>query len=138
MRLRKLHLSDFPVASIAPLWVVVPRRDASRVLLGLGGGVCSQSLLSCLALASRMDYSPPGSSPGNFPGKNTGVVCHFLLQGLFLTQESNPDLLLYRQILYQLSYEGLILNYTNCKEFYLLIKSFKEEKSHILLIVMYS
>ena len=92
MRLRKLHLSDFPVASIAPLWVVVPRRDASRVLLGLGGGVCSQSLLSCLALASRMDYSPPGSSPGNFPGKNTGVVCHFLLQGIFLAQGMNPGL----------------------------------------------
>ena len=32
--------------------------------------------------------------------------CHFLLQGIFLTQESNPGLLHYRQILYQLSYEG--------------------------------
>ena len=27
------------------------------------------------------------------PGKNTGVGCHFLLQGVFLTQESNPLLL---------------------------------------------
>ena len=27
--------------------------------------------------------------PWNFPGKNTGVGCHFLLQGLFLTQGSN-------------------------------------------------
>ena len=26
----------------------------------------------------------------NFPGKNTGVGCHFLLQGLFLTLGSNP------------------------------------------------
>jgi len=25
----------------------------------------------------------------NFPGRNTGVGCHFLLQGIFLTQE-NP------------------------------------------------
>ena len=24
--------------------------------------------------------------PWNFPGKNTGVVCHFLLQGIFPTQ----------------------------------------------------
>ena len=62
----------------------------------------------------------------------------FLGKGIFLTQESNPDLLLYSQILYQLSYEGLVLNYINCKEFYLLIKAFKEEKSHILLIVIYS
>ena len=71
-------------------------------------------------------------------GKKTGVVCHFLLQGIFLTQESKLDLLLYRQILYQLSCEGLVLNYINCKEFYLLIKAFKEEKSHVLLIVIYS
>ena len=29
----------------------------------------------------------------NSPGKNTGVGCHFLLQGIFLTQGSNPRLL---------------------------------------------
>ena len=33
-----------------------------------------------------MDRSPPGSS--NSPGKNTGVGCHFLLQGIFPTQGS--------------------------------------------------
>ena len=32
-------------------------------------------------------------SPWDFPGKNTGVSCYFLLQGIFLTQESNPHLL---------------------------------------------
>ena len=31
--------------------------------------------------------------PWNFPGKNAGVGCHFLLQGIFLTQGSNPHLL---------------------------------------------
>ena len=40
------------------------------------------------------------------PGKNTGVGCHPLLQGIFLTQESNPGLLHCRQILYHLSYQG--------------------------------
>ena len=30
--------------------------------------------------------------PWGFPGKNTGVGCHGLLQGLFLTQGSNPHL----------------------------------------------
>ena len=39
----------------------------------------------------------------NFPGKNTGVGCLFLLQGIFLTQKSNsrfPHRLRCRQILY--------------------------------------
>ena len=31
--------------------------------------------------------------PWDFPGKNTGVGCHFLLQEIFLTQGSNPGLL---------------------------------------------
>ena len=31
--------------------------------------------------------------PWNFPGKNTGVGCHALLQGIFRTQGSNPSLL---------------------------------------------
>ena len=29
----------------------------------------------------------------DFPGKNTGMGCHFLLQGIFLTQALNPGLL---------------------------------------------
>ena len=42
----------------------------------------------------------------NSPSKSTGVGCYFLLQGLFLTQGSNPGLLHCMQILYQLSHEG--------------------------------
>ena len=42
----------------------------------------------------------------NFPGKNTGVGSHFLLQGHFPTQGLNLELLLYRQILYHLSHQG--------------------------------
>ena len=38
--------------------------------------------------------------PWDFPGKNTGVDCHALFQGLFLTQGLNPGLLLGRFILY--------------------------------------
>ena len=38
--------------------------------------------------------------PWNFPGKNTRISCHFLLQGIFPTQGSNPCLLHWRQILY--------------------------------------
>ena len=43
------------------------------------------------------------------PGRNTGVGCHALLQGIFLNQGMNPNLphlLRCRQILYPLSYPG--------------------------------
>ena len=39
-------------------------------------------------------------SPWDSPGKNTGRGSHSPLQGIFLTQISNPGLLHYRQILY--------------------------------------
>ena len=52
-------------------------------------------------------YSLP-SEPQGKP-KNTGVGCHSLLQGIFLTQELNWGLLHGRQILYQLSYHFQIL-----------------------------
>ena len=64
---------------------------------------------SCPTLCGPGDCSPPGSSVyGDSPGKNTRVGCHFLLQGIFLTQELNPCLLCLlhcRQILYWLSHQ---------------------------------
>ena len=36
----------------------------------------------------------------NFPGKNTGVGCHFLLQGILPTQGLNSCLQYCRRILY--------------------------------------
>ena len=48
---------------------------------------------SCLTLHSPMDCSPPGSSTRDFPGKNTGVACHFLLQWVFPTKGSDQCLL---------------------------------------------
>ena len=38
--------------------------------------------------------------------------CHFLLQGIFLTQESNPGLLNCRQTLYRLSLSLKLKNYS--------------------------
>ena len=50
---------------------------------------------------------PTGCSPPGFfvygISQATGAGCHFLLQGVFLTQGSNQGLLHCRQILYQLS-----------------------------------
>ena len=49
------------------------------------------------------------SLPSEPRGKpmNTGVGSLSLLQGIFLTQRLNQDLLHCRQILYQLSYQGI-------------------------------
>ena len=54
-----------------------------------------------------MDYSSPGSSVHRDSlGKDTGVGCHFLLQGIFPSQGSNPGLPHCRGILYCLSHQG--------------------------------
>ena len=44
--------------------------------------------------------------PWDFPGKDTGVGCYFLLQGIFPIQGLNMGLLHCRQILYLLNYKG--------------------------------
>ena len=62
------------------------------------------AIQSCPTLCDTRDCSPPSSScPRNSPGKNTGMGCHSLLQGIFLTQGQNPGLLHCRQIPYHLS-----------------------------------
>ena len=61
---------------------------------------------SCPTLCDIMNCSPLGSSVhGDSPDKNNGVGCHALLQGIFLTQGSNPGLSHCRQISYRLSHQ---------------------------------
>jgi len=56
-------------------------------------GAQTPTIPPLLELCNTMDFSPPGSSVhGDSPGKNTGVSCYALLQGIFSTQESNPGL----------------------------------------------
>ena len=66
----------------------------------------------CLVTQSYPTLCDPieGSLPGfsvhrDSPGKNTGVGCYALLQGIFPTQGLNPGLPHCRQILYCLSHE---------------------------------
>ena len=67
---------------------------------------------SVVQLCNPMDCSLPGSSVhGDSPGKNTGVGCHALLQGISPTQGSNPDLPHWRWILYCLSHQGSSVKY---------------------------
>ena len=50
---------------------------------------------SCLTLCDPMDCSLPARllQPWDFPGKNSGVGCRFMLQGSVLIPESCPPLL---------------------------------------------
>ena len=74
---------------------------------------CCLIAKSCLTLQELQELQ--GLSPArilcpwNFPGKNTGVGCHFLLPGIFPTQGLNPCLLHCRQILYHLRHQGSLL-----------------------------
>ena len=51
---------------------------------------CACTLL-CLTFCDTMGHQAP-LSMGLLPGKNAGVVCHFLLQGIFLTQGASLNL----------------------------------------------
>ena len=71
---------------------------------------CACVLRHSLLLNSLQPFEPQGTGllcPWDFSGKNTGVGCCFLLQGIFLTQRSNLHLLCLlhcRQIFYPLSH----------------------------------
>ena len=80
----------------------------------------SEVAQSCPTLCNPMNCSLTRFlRPWDFPGKNTGVGCHFLLQGIFLTQGLNPGLPHCRQMLYRLSHQGRFLRY--CVNFLLLL-----------------
>ena len=70
-----------------------------------GGGLVAQS---CPAVVLATPWTVALQIPLSmgFPGKSTGMGCHFLLQRIFPAQWSNLGLLHCRWILYQLSYQG--------------------------------
>ena len=95
------HVGLFPipwtVACQAPLFMGFFRQEYWSGLPCLApGDLPNPGLPTALQVDSSMS-EPPGKP------KNTGVGSHSLLQGIFLAQISN---LHYRQILYQLSYQG--------------------------------
>ena len=108
----KSHMS-----SLISLWVCVSQDIMSRLIYA-----CT-SLFSWILALSNIHVSVPSESvshwvihvwlcnprflcPWDSLGKNTGVGCHFLLQGIFLTQGLNLGLMHCRQILYHLSHLG--------------------------------
>ena len=75
-------------AAAAAYVCVLMKSSVNDVVIKLTlAAVCAQLLQYCPTLCDPMDCSLPGSScPWNSPGKSTGVGCHVLLQGIFLTQ----------------------------------------------------
>ena len=89
----------------------------------------------CLTLCDPTDCGPPGSCHGDSSGKNAGVGCHFLLQGLFPTQGWDPSLLNCRQILHCLSRQESPANPRHSNYLILLrVRSQREERagSHVI------
>ena len=83
-------------------------------------GILQARILEWVAFPFSRDWTNPGIEPrspalqaDSLPAepqgkpKNTAVGSLSLLQGIFLTQESNQGLLHCRQILYQLSCQGM-------------------------------
>ena len=100
------------VRLFATLWTVAHKAPLCM-------GFSRQEYWSGLPFPSPEDLPDPGieprsptlqadALPSEPPGKlkNTGVGCHSLLQGIFLTQGLNPGLPHCRQTLYCLSHQG--------------------------------
>ena len=104
----KWKVQRFPVCVLHPCMPLLSTFSIGIVhlLQSLTYCVCLVVQL-CSTLCNTMDYSPPGSSVyEDSPGKNTGLGCHALLQGIFPTQGLNPGLPHCRWILCHLSHQG--------------------------------
>ena len=68
--------------------------------------VCAQSLSRVCLFVTPWTAAHQLLYPWNFPGKNTEVVCHFLLRGIFPTQGSYSHLLYWQVVSLTLSHLG--------------------------------
>ena len=64
----------------------------NTIVILVGVCVCVHSVMSD-SFSTPKTVAHQAPCPWNFPGKNTGVGCHFLLRGIFPTQGLNPCLL---------------------------------------------
>ena len=90
---QRLHGGGGLVAKLCPT-LATPCTVARQAPLSMG---FSRQEYNCVKFKNKIKLKKK---------KNTGVDSHFLLQGIFPTQESSQGLLHCRQILYRLSYEG--------------------------------
>ena len=125
-------VNDDPCLGRAPCFWMLCSRQRNSGGVGGRGGVLSEchwvwfwgAVLEAQRCFPTQLFSGAGNSPKpaanleswqqptrllhswDSPGKNTGVGCHFLLQGIFSIQGSNPGLLHCGWILYCLSRQG--------------------------------
>ena len=103
-----LSPGDLPDPGIEPMSHMSPalagRFFTTSATFYLGKVKESEVTQSCPTLCNPMETRL--LCPWDFLGKNTGVGCHFLLQGIFPTQGSKPGLPPCRQTLYHLSHQG--------------------------------
>ena len=88
---------------------------------GRGPSLFTDCCYCCLVAQSCLSLWPHRLLPArllsmDLSGKNTGVGCHFLFQGIFPTQESNPSLL-------QISFFAGSFFTTEPPEYFFLLKS---------------
>ena len=97
------------MAQLFPPWVILTFQTLARLHpIRLWKVKESEVAQSCPTPYNPIDCSLPGSSVhGIFQARGTGVACHCLLQGIFLTQGSNPGLPHCRQTLYRLSHQAV-------------------------------
>ena len=75
------------------LFETLPEARADDAMRAMRACLSAKSLQSCPVLCNAMDCSPTRLlCPCDSLGKNTGVDCHALFQGIFRTQGSNPRL----------------------------------------------
>ena len=80
-----------PVGAQGPQWILL---FAGCTSMASASHALSTICCCCSVAKSGLTLCDPRLlCPWNFPGKNTGVGCRFLLQGIFLTQRSNLNLL---------------------------------------------
>ena len=79
---------------------LIPNARGEAFSISLLGMVFAVDVVCVLILSVMSDSLQPHRlqttrllCPWSFPGKDTGAGCHFLLQGIFLTQGWNPCLL---------------------------------------------
>ena len=78
--------------------------------------LCSVTLDMCDSFADPRTVAHQAPLSMDFPGRNTGVDCHFLLQGIFLTQGSYLCFLHWQVDSLPLSHQGSpqLITYLSC------------------------
>ena len=91
-------------------WSGLPFPSPVQVSIKWWMGKCVYVCVSCSVVSDCLGphglSSPRLLCPWDFPGKSTGVGCHFLLQGIFPAQGLHPGLSHCWQSLYCLSHQG--------------------------------